>query len=62
MMCALEARARDANKFLDTVEVPIFFDCLLLLPTRESPTGTISWNKSSLFFCVSTERGEVGGS
>ena len=26
MMCALEARARDANKFLDTVEVPIFYD------------------------------------
>ena len=26
MMCALEARARDANKFLDTVEVPIFSD------------------------------------
>ena len=25
MMCALEARARDA-KFLDTVEVPIFYD------------------------------------
>ena len=26
MMCALEARARDANKFVDTVEVPIFSD------------------------------------
>ena len=26
MMCALEARARDANKFLDTVDVPIFYD------------------------------------
>ena len=26
VMCALEARARDANKFLDTVEVPIFCD------------------------------------
>ena len=26
IMCALEARARDADKFLDKVEVPVFYD------------------------------------
>ena len=61
MMCALEARARDANKFLDTVEVPIFYDCQPENLLEEQYHGTKAL-VVSLFFCVSTERGEVGGS